>query len=115
MSAASFKNLIAHYVQGKKIFSEETNVNDLLMMEENNFSGWECWAGVQNITIDNKGNVWRAICKQGDSLGSIYTDFTVPTETIICQKKKCNCAADIQLSKCLPKYKKIIRVGKDNE
>lgn len=85
------------------------NVNDLLMAEENNFSGWDCWAGVQNITIDNKGDVWRAICRQGEKLGSIFTDFDVATETVTCQKKSCTCAADLHLSKAHPEHKHVLR------
>ncbi len=99
MSSSSFKNIIIHEEIDGQVKSYESNVNDLLMQEKNQFTGFECWAGVQNITIDNKGDVYRAICKQGNKLGNIETGFTLPGETIICQKKFCNCAADIQLTK----------------
>jgi hypothetical protein len=115
MKVASFKNLLAHYREGSKIVTVETNVNDLLMNEENNFAGWECWAGLQNVTIDNQGNVWRAICRQGGKLGNIYGDFEFPVDTITCQKIKCNCAADIQISKCHPDSKIAIRLGQEVE
>ncbi len=114
MSSSSFKNILVHFVDeesGEKT-TEESNVNDLLMTEENRFSGWECWAGIQNITIDNEGNVWRAICRQGTQLGSIYDGFEIPLDTVICNKKSCNCAADIQLTKYHPDHKDRVRLGK---
>ena len=117
MSSSSFKNIIVHKIDpatGEET-SEESNVNDLLMTEENQFSGWECWAGIQNITIDNEGNVWRAICRQGNKLGSIYSDFEIPLDTVLCQKKSCNCAADIQLTKYHPDHKKRVRLGKEED
>lgn len=105
---SSFKNIIVYYDDGT---SEESNVNDLLAAEQNMFKGWECWAGIQNITIDSNGDVWRAICKEGGKIGNIYDGFDMPTETIICDKMKCNCAADIQLSKAHPDHRGRIRVG----
>jgi hypothetical protein len=92
----NWANIVVHYADGT---SEESNVNDLLANETNKFKGWMCWAGLQNLTIDNDGNVWRAICKVGGKLGDIHTGFSVPTEPIICTKENCTCAADIQLSK----------------
>lgn len=111
---SSFKNIIVHQKNAEgEIVSVDSNVNDLLMSEKNRFEGWECWAGIQNITIDNEGDVWRAICKQGDKLGSIHTEFTIPTDTVICAKLSCNCAADIQLSKAHPNYKHLLRISKN--
>lgn len=110
--STSFKNIIIHSVSEGKTSSEESNVNELLIQETNSFIGWECWAGIQNITIDNEGNVWRAICRQGNKLGDIYEGFEIPKETVICQKKRCNCAADLQLSKAKPEYRNLLRVGK---
>lgn len=108
MAANNFKNIIVHYDDGT---SEEDNVNNITARELNDFRGWECWAGVQNITIDNKGDVYRAICKVGGKLGNIYDGFEMPTGTIICDKPACNCAADVQLSKALPEHTHRLRVG----
>jgi hypothetical protein len=104
----NWNNIIVHYSDDS---SEESNVNDLLANESNKFKGWLCWAGLQNITIDSDGNVWRAICKVGGKLGDIHNGFDVPTEPIICTKDSCNCAADIQLSKAEPGSIKKLRIG----
>jgi len=106
----NWANIIVHYDDGTQ---EESNVNDLLATETNRFKGWLCWAGVQNITIDNDGNVWRAICKVGGKLGDIHTGFTVPKEPIVCTKDKCNCAADIQLSKAEQTSIKRLRISNE--
>ena len=91
---------------------QEYNVNTLSAREENRFRGWECWAGLQQITIHNDGNVYRAICRQGGLLGNIYTGFEMPVDTVMCAKETCNCAADIHLSKALPEHVNKLRVGK---
>lgn len=103
----NWNNIILHFDNEE---SREANVNDLLATESNKFKGWLCWAGVQNISIDNEGNVWRAICKVGGKLGTIYEGFSVPKEPIVCTKDSCTCAADIQLSKALPPNTNKLRI-----
>lgn len=116
MKAASFTNILVHEQNETGVVeSREANVNDLLMAEVNDFRDWECWAGIQNITIDNEGVVWRAICRQGGKLGDIFTGFDIAEDTVICQKLRCNCAADLQLSKAKPGFRKHLRVGHGNE
>lgn len=107
--STNWANIIIHYDDDT---SEEGNVNDLLAEEKNKFKGWVCYAGLQNVTIDNEGNVWRAICRVGGKLGDIYQGFEMPSEPIICTKESCTCAADIQLSKSDQKHFKKLRVGK---
>lgn len=108
----NFKNLIKHYDDKP---SEEDNANNVMARDENDFRGWECWAGVQNITISNTGDVYRAICKVGGKLGNIYDGFEMPGETIICNKPRCICSADVQLSKALPEYVHKLRIGKESD
>lgn len=110
MSANNFKNIIVHYEDGT---SEEDNVNNITAREQNRFEDWECWAGVQQISISNTGDIYRAICKVGGKLGNIYTGFEMPEGTIICNKPDCICAADVQISKAEPEHVRRLRVGKD--
>lgn len=110
MNSSNFHNIIKHTLTADgRIQTETANVNDLLMEEKNSFRDWECWAGIQNITIDNNGDVWRAICKQGEKLGTIYTDFDVANTTVTCHKSKCTCAADLHLSKARLGFSHILR------
>jgi|TARA_B100001094_G_C18132413_1_gene773046 hypothetical protein len=112
MAINNFKNIIVHYKDGT---SEEDNVNNIMAKELNDFRGWECWAGVQNITISNTGDVYRAICKVGGKLGNIYDGFEMPEETIMCTKPSCVCAADVQLTKALPKHVDRVRIGHESK
>lgn len=104
----NWNNIIVHYDDGS---SEETNVNDLLANEKNKFKGWLCWAGIQNLTIDSNGDVYRAICKVGGKLGNIYEDFEISTAPVLCTKTNCTCAADIQLSKSRLDSVNRLRIG----
>lgn len=114
MKGANFDNITVYREDANgQVTAEPSNTNTLLASEENDFRGWECWAGLQNITIDNEGNVWRAICRQGEKLGSIHEGFDLAAETVTCAKARCNCAADIQLSKALPEHRGRLRVGQN--
>jgi MoaA/NifB/PqqE/SkfB family radical SAM enzyme len=78
----------------------ECNVNDLLINKTNKFKGWSCTAGLESLMVNWDGDVHRATCRVGGSLGNIYKGtFKRPTENIICTRDWCTCAADINLTK----------------
>ena len=53
--------------------------------------------------INWDGEVHRATCRVGGSLGNIYEGtFVAPTEPVVCTRDWCTCAADIPLTKFLP-------------
>jgi len=83
---------------GLLLDNELITANQLLSKNLNQYSGWTCWAGIDMINIDFKGNIYRANCEQGGSLGSIR-DFKIPKEPIICRKDTCNCLSDLYLRK----------------
>jgi|TARA_Y100001951_G_scaffold102407_1_gene109030 hypothetical protein len=104
--ASNFDNIILHNEDGS---SYRSNVNELLARQQFRFVGWECWAGIQSIGIDSNGDVYRASCEEGGKLGNIYDGFTVPADTVICNKKECACAGNLQLSKTMPKHRDKLR------
>jgi len=76
------------------------HANDVIKLHKNQFKGWSCNAGIESLMINWDGDVHRATCRVGGSLGNIYTGtFDVPTEPIICTRDWCTCAADIPLTK----------------
>jgi len=80
--------------------SRQCNVNDLLIEKINHFKGWQCQAGVESLMINWDGEVHRATCRVGGSLGNIYNNtFILPTEFIVCTRDWCTCAADINITK----------------
>ena len=80
--------------------SEEMHANDIIKHHKNQFKGWQCNAGLESLMINWDGEVHRATCRVGGSLGNIYNGtFEIPTEPVTCTRNWCTCAADIPLTK----------------
>lgn len=84
----------------KKIYSdgreEITTEPELVSNNENNWKGWSCNAGIDELVINYDGNIYRGWCKQGGTIGNVddrHIEF--PTNAIICQKDFCHCNLDI--------------------
>lgn len=76
------------------------HANDVIKHKLNQFEGWTCNAGLESLMINWDGEVHRATCRVGGSLGNIYNgSFKESTTSIICTRKWCTCAADIPLTK----------------
>lgn len=76
------------------------HANDIIKHKWNQFEGWKCAAGIESLMINWDGEVHRATCRVGGSLGNIYDDsFEPPKDWITCTRKWCTCAADIPLTK----------------
>jgi MoaA/NifB/PqqE/SkfB family radical SAM enzyme len=79
---------------------QEIHANDVIKLHLNGYKGWSCNAGIESLMINWDGEVHRATCRVGGSLGNIYNDtFTIPTAPVICDRNWCTCAADIPLTK----------------
>lgn len=80
--------------------SLKMHANDVIKKHLNQFEGWKCAAGVESLMINWDGEVHRATCRVGGSLGNIYNGtFMQPFDWITCTRKFCTCAADIPLTK----------------
>lgn len=76
------------------------HANDIIKKHLNQFKGWHCKAGLESLMINWDGDVHRATCRVGGSLGNIYNGtFIPPQEQVICTRNWCTCAADIPLTK----------------
>lgn len=79
---------------------KQYHANDIIKLHLNQYKGWSCNAGLESLMINYDGDVHRATCRVGGSLGNVYGDtFVAPTEPIICTRNYCTCAADIPLTK----------------
>jgi MoaA/NifB/PqqE/SkfB family radical SAM enzyme len=95
--ATAKPNTIAHREQGESLY---LHANDFIKRNLNQFKDWKCNAGLESLMINWDGEVYRAPCRVGGSLGNINEgNFTVPLEPVICTRDNCTCAADIPLSK----------------
>lgn len=76
--------------------------NDIIKKHMNQFKDWTCYAGIESLMINWDGEVYRATCRVGGSLGNIYQgNFLIPTDTIKCTRDWCTCSADIPLTKLI--------------
>ena len=74
------------------------SANDLILKGLNKHNGWTCYSGIDQINVSISGEIYRADCQVGGSLGTIK-DFTLPTEPQICTKSECTCLSDIYIRK----------------
>lgn len=66
----------------------------------NNYYGHLCWAGHDQIIIDNFGDVYRGWCKAGNSLGNVFRhDVVFDTQPAPCPKTQCKNGFDLQARK----------------
>lgn len=80
--------------------TELTHTNSLLAHRENRFKDWTCFAGVANLFVDADGNIFRASCRVGGKLGSVWDDdLVLTTEPITCTRLACVCSTDIKIPK----------------
>ena len=87
-------------------FKTETGKSDVFSTPEimandlNNWQGWYCYAGIENIAIDFFGNVQRAWCGAPNVyIGNITEGITLPSEPIVCQISNCHCGFDMMCTK----------------
>lgn len=80
------------------------HANDVIKKHLNQFNGWTCNAGLESLMINWDGEVHRATCRVGGSLGNIYQGtFVAPNDPVVCTRDWCTCAADIPLTKIYSK------------
>lgn len=80
------------YADGR---TEAVSMPRLIATEENNWSGWNCWAGLDQLVVSSEGKVMRGWCGQ-DPIGSIHdAEITFPTVPTLCRKDHCYSGIDI--------------------
>lgn len=89
-------------VQGNCVIDGERTIhsNDVIKLHLNQYKDWHCHAGLESLMINWDGDVHRATCRVGGSLGNIYDGtFVVPTDPIQCTRNYCTCSSDIPITK----------------
>lgn len=81
--------------------------DQLMKNDDHNFYGWRCYSGKENLIIDALGNVRWSNCGMID-LGNI-TNINIDNlqESVICDKFRCDCGADIRADKHIENTKEI--------
>ena len=79
---------------------ELLHANDVIKLHKNKYKDWTCYAGIESLMINWDGEVHRATCRVGGSLGNMYEgNFVAPIDPITCTRDWCTCSADIPLTK----------------
>lgn len=66
----------------------------------NNYYGHLCWAGYNQIIIDNFGDVYRGWCKSNNSMGNVFRgDVVLDKKPYPCPKQQCKNGFDLQAHK----------------
>jgi organic radical activating enzyme len=78
--------------------NKEISGNKIILHGLNKHKGWKCWGGIDMVTINQWGNVFRSDCEQGGLIGNLKT-YQLPIEPQICGADKCTCLSDIYLRK----------------
>jgi hypothetical protein len=73
------------------------NGNSLLSMNFTNYSGWDCEAGFNNISVDTKFNVRRCWSGIDKSIGNLKNSFKLERKK--CITSACICTADLKIKK----------------
>lgn len=69
----------------------------------NNWAGWDCYAGIEQLIVDQRGTISRGWCLEGGPIGNILDpDLILPTAPIRCTKTMCHCNFDIMSTKVYP-------------
>jgi organic radical activating enzyme len=73
----------------------------LIAERANNWLGWECDIGLQVLSINMWGEIYRGVCGVGGKLGDLsqIDSFDLPRTPIICTRKSCGCVLDIMTSR----------------
>lgn len=76
----------------------------------NDWSGWDCWAGIEQIVVDFDGSIMRGWCRVGGAFGNMKDPDNIhwPQSPIKCNKKMCHCNFDIMCKKVLPEHRYVV-------
>jgi MoaA/NifB/PqqE/SkfB family radical SAM enzyme len=67
---------------------------------QNSWKGWSCYAGLEQIVINMRGDIFRGWCLVGGKVGHISDPkLQFPRSAVTCNKDFCHCNFDIMTTK----------------
>jgi organic radical activating enzyme len=90
--------MVVSFADGRR---EVARAADFLANRTNRWKGWECDIGLESLSIDMHGNVYRGLCRVGGKIGSIKlaNAFALPSNSVRCERESCHCMLDIMTSR----------------
>lgn len=107
------KNILYETVDSNNtIVKDYYSATEINAKQINNFKGMLCNAGVNMMSINEDGEIDKAVCfrKTNYNKNNIYeNDYPVKDspKPVICPFNSCSCIADIQIPKYLPGYENL--------
>jgi len=89
------------YLRGKMTYKDvDYGANELVNSKMNNWNGWNCHIGIEQLIVFLDGKISRGWCGVGGNIGNIFDDkLELPNEPILCNKDWCHCNFDITCTK----------------
>ena len=90
--------------------SQNSSAHRFINDKTNNWEGWLCWSGLEQIVVDFDGSVMIGWCRVGGALGNMKQPERIrwPVKPTMCTKSMCHCNFDIMSKKLLPKNRYIV-------
>ena len=80
--------------------AEQTTADHLIHHKMNSFTGMKCGIGIDQLTIDQAGNIRGGWCGVGGIIGNVSAGwFEPPKEAITCTKATCSNPLDLSVPK----------------
>ena len=80
--------------------SRVSSAHRFISDKTNDWSGWSCYAGVEQLVVDMDGEIFRGWCKEGGRIGRIDDpNLDLAISPVICGKTMCHCNFDIMCTK----------------
>lgn len=72
----------------------------LISLGVNNWQGWMCYAGVEQLVVNMDGEIFRGWCLVGGKMGHISDEtLKLSADPVLCDKTFCHCNFDIMSTK----------------
>lgn len=80
---------------------EKLDYKKLIGNDLNQFTGMTCNIGLEGLILEFE-NVYRGYCHVGGKIANLLDeDFDLPIDPVICDKQRCACSVDIEITKYL--------------
>jgi organic radical activating enzyme len=86
----------------------ETNCELIVVNDRNRFTGWNCFIGIDSMTVDFDGTIYRGTCMNGGPVGKIGSPIDFSTTPTVCAKPVCHYIPDLTVRKSLPEFLHLI-------
>jgi hypothetical protein len=90
-----------HRTDGTIISDGAVDLNNILLTQNNIFTGWSCNIGLESLFVHYDGYVKKGNCKEGGNLFHIndHEKYELPNTGEICTQEYCMCTTDVRISK----------------